>query len=277
MAKTQEKEFKCFANLHMTPAEFGFWEVCRSVTHKWDYHLIFDGRDIAENFDGIGKDVAYRLTKKLCNKGWFVCTKKPKQGQGGKYCSAEYKVLSHEEWADKHGTRHCRKPRTSPVAEMRMALETAPENQSRKREPSSRENANHPVAETRHSTEDPPLLNTKPSEELRVLPKELRVLPKSTPSLDGKEGTQKTHGDSDKVWPVAETRTATESPVAQTRTMEEPFAGIPTSQLVTSMLPHKVAMQLFNKYNKGTEYNEHRAEIIAAVLEYQQKTQEVQQ
>jgi hypothetical protein len=36
MAKTLEKEFKCFANLHMTPAEFGFWEVCRSVTYKWD-------------------------------------------------------------------------------------------------------------------------------------------------------------------------------------------------------------------------------------------------
>jgi hypothetical protein len=34
-------------------------------------------------------------------------------------------------------------------------------------------------------------------------------------------------------------------------------------------------MKLYHKLNKGTEYNEHRAEIIATVLQHQQKTREV--
>jgi hypothetical protein len=96
---------------------------------------------------------------------------------------------------------------------LRTALEKEPENQSRKREPSSRENANHPVAETRHSTEYPSLLNTNTSEELRGTPR-------PTPSLDGKAGTQKMLGDSDNVPPVAETRTVNRLPVAETRTVD---------------------------------------------------------
>lgn len=55
----------------------------------------------------------------------------------------------------------------------------------------------------------------------------------------------------------------------------EPFSGTPTSQLVT-MLPRADGMKLYHKYDKGAKYDQHRAEIVAALLEYQ-KTQAVQQ
>jgi hypothetical protein len=269
VAKTQghEEEVKCYANIHLTPAEFGFWEVCRSLTYKFNYHLIFDGRDMAENFDKTGKDVAYRLAKKLCKKGWFVCTQKAKRGKGEKYVSAEYNVLSHDEWAKKHDKKHCRKPHVSPVAEMRTAIETNPEHQSRKREQSSRGNANDPVAETRHSTEYPSLLKTKASEELRGNAK-------LTPFLKEFEGRQDALCDSENMPPVAETRTVKKSPVAETRT-DEPFKELSVSQIV-GLLPRTEGMKLYHKYDKGREYNQHRAEIIAAVLEHQ-KTQEAAQ
>jgi hypothetical protein len=70
------------------------------------------------------------------------------------------------------------------------------------------------------------------------------------------------HGNAEKVRPVPESGLGD-------------FSNVKTGQLVT-MLPHEDGMVWWNKCGKGTEYEQHRAEIIAAVLEYQ-KTQEAQQ
>jgi hypothetical protein len=54
-----------------------------------------------------------------------------------------------------------------------------------------------------------------------------------------------------------------------------PTVVIPAGQLVTS-LPHDEGMKWWRKCDQGTTYEQHRAEIEAAVIEYQ-KTQEVTQ
>jgi hypothetical protein len=251
---------KCFANCHMTPEEFGFWEVSRSLSYKFNGKLIFDGRTLAYYFGDTGKNTIYRIAKQLQSKGWFVCTKKPKQAQGGKYCSAEYRVLDHTEWVEKHGIRHCK----TPVPESGLEQEVNTPGQSQNREPSSPRIGNHPVPEPGHSTEETPLLWKKPSEELRSAKQEPlkdRILIEA----------ENEHGNAEKVRPVPEPGL-----VARTYLQEsDPFIGVPTSQLVSEMLPHETAMKLYHKFNKGTEYNEHRAEIIATVLQHQQKTREV--
>jgi hypothetical protein len=108
VAETQPK--KCFANCHMTPEQFGFWNLCRSLSYPFNYNLVFDGRTIASYFEGTGKNTAYRLANKLCKMGWLVCTKKSKRGKDGLWDSAEYQVLSHEEWLAKDEKRKCKLP-----------------------------------------------------------------------------------------------------------------------------------------------------------------------
>ena len=162
--------YKCFANYHMTPEEFGFWEVCRSLSHKFKGKLIFDGRNIADCFGDTGKGVAYRLAKKLCVKGWFVCLKKSKKNgrPNGTNTPTEYRVLSHEEWVKEHSKKHCKSPvpesgqahtcgETSPVPESRMAC-TGIENE--------------PVPDSGHSTEYTSILNKQLTDEFRDIPKE---------------------------------------------------------------------------------------------------------
>ena len=144
---------KCFANCHMTPEEFGFWEVCRSLTYKkFNCHLIFDGRNMADNFGDTGKHTAYRLVKSLCKKGWLVCTKKSiHNGKGGHSTSAEYDVVSHEEWTSKRGIKHCKSPVLEPVqVENSTVLES--KRTSPGIETNQSWNRNEPVLEPVHST-----------------------------------------------------------------------------------------------------------------------------
>lgn len=51
-----------------------------------------------------------------------------------------------------------------------------------------------------------------------------------------------------------------------------PFADLNESKLI-GLLPYDEGMKLWKKYDQGATYKQHRAEIIAAVLDYQ-KTQE---
>jgi len=149
---------KCFANCHLSPAEFGFWEVCRSLSHKFKGKLIFDGRTIAGYFaQGTNKSVAYRLARELCTKGWFVRTKKSKRGKDGLWDGTEYQVLSHAEWTAKHGVNHC-----SPVRENGQ-------DQSARTDQSSPEIENSPVRKSGHSTENTSLLRKDPSEKKALL------------------------------------------------------------------------------------------------------------
>jgi hypothetical protein len=137
----------------MTPEEFGFWEVCRSLTYKkFNCHLIFDGRNMAANFGDTGKHTAYRLVNNLCKKGWLVCTKKSTHnGKGGHSTSAEYDVISHDEWVRKHGTKFCKSPVLEPVqAENSTVLES--KRTSTGIETNQSWNRNEPVLEPVHST-----------------------------------------------------------------------------------------------------------------------------
>jgi hypothetical protein len=142
-------ETKCFANVHLKCGEFGFWEVCRSLSFPFEHNLIFDGRTLAANFAGEGKDHIYRLAKRLCETGWFVCLKQSKRGSKGTWEPAVYRVLSHEEWAQKNGKSHCKKPRkdrSDPFEILRLA---EPYVQSRIPEQSSLNVQNNPVENSR--------------------------------------------------------------------------------------------------------------------------------
>lgn len=240
---------KCFANYHLTPEEFGFWEVCRSLSFKFKGKLIFDGRTIASYFGNTGKNTIYRLAKQLQSKGWFVCTKKTKRDKNHLQTPTEYQVLSHEQWAEKRTEkqRNCLVPESGP---------DDPNLWSQNQERSGPGNGNDLVPETGHSTEYSSYTENKALPRSSDLP---LVEDKKHPELGRKAGHE--HGSAENVRLVPESG-------------PEPFAGIPTSQLVSNMLPHTVAMELFHKCNQGTEYNQHRAEIITAVLEYQ-KAQEV--
>ena len=240
---------KCFANCHMTPEEYGFWDICRQLSYKYNGKLIFDGRTIAEYFDSTGKNTAYRLAGRLRTLGWFVCTKESKRGKDGLWVSTEYRVLDHAQWVAKHGAKHCK----APVPETGMDKETVDSIQSQKREQSSPRNGNSPVPETGHSIEYNPILNKKRIEELRPP----WQAPLKTENLNEAE---KGLGKAENVPPVPEPG------------LDGPFAGLTHTQLV-DLLPHKEGMKLYHKYDKGKEYGAHRAEIEVVVLAYQ-KAQE---
>lgn len=130
----------------MTPEEFGFWEVCRSLSYKFKGKLIFDGRTIASYFGDTGKNTIYRLVKQLQSKGWFVCTKKTKRDKNHLQTPTEYQVLSHEQWAEKltEKQRHCLVPESGPDHSNLW---------SRNQERSGPGNGNDLVPEPGHSTE----------------------------------------------------------------------------------------------------------------------------
>ncbi len=255
---------KCFANYHLTPEEFGFWEVCRSLSFKFKGKLIFDGRTIASYFGDTGKNTIYRLAKQLQSKGWFVCTKKTKRDKNHLQTPTEYQVLSHEQWAAKRTEkqRNCLVPESGPDDSNLWS-----QNQER----SGPGNGNDLVPEPGHSTEYSSYTENKALPRSSDLP---LIEEKKHPELGMEAGHE--HGSAEKGPLIPET-----GPDARAHLQEEesadPFVGVPTSQLVSGMLPYETAMKLYHKFNKGTEYNQHRAEIIVTVLEYQQRTQEVQQ
>lgn len=242
---------KCFANCHMSPEEYGFWDICRQLSYKFKGKLIFDGRTIAEYFNGTGKNTAYRLANRLRTLGWFVCTKESKRGKDGLWVSTEYRVLSHEEWVKMNDAKHCK----TPVPETGMEQSEAGSIQSQNREQSSPGTGNSPVPEPGHSIEYSPISSKKRFEKLRPAwqaPLEIEHLNEAERGL----------GKAENVPPVPKSGQA------------DPFPGMSAGMLVTQMLPHKRGMELYAKYKQGTEYEKNRADIVAEVLDYRM-TQEV--
>jgi hypothetical protein len=144
--KTKQQEVSCYANYHMTVAEYGLWEHARTISHTRG-RLLFDGRKMSARFSGTGKDTFYRLAAQLVEKGWFEVidanvteSGKRKRDSHGHYLPTVYHVLSHEEWAKKRGTKSCRH------------VEIDEEVQSSNHDTSSPQNATLRVPESRHKS-----------------------------------------------------------------------------------------------------------------------------
>ena len=60
---TQQARPSCYANHHMTVSEYGFYDICRSLSASGI--LYFDGRGIAKRFRKMSKDHPYKLLKAL--------------------------------------------------------------------------------------------------------------------------------------------------------------------------------------------------------------------
>ena len=98
---TPDPEAKCFAHIHMTAAEYGFWDVARSFAFT-NGVLIFDGRKFAQRFEGMSKDTAYRLAKSLTEKGWFIVKEESVKGSNGQQTPCRYIVVDHDKWTATH-------------------------------------------------------------------------------------------------------------------------------------------------------------------------------
>jgi hypothetical protein len=102
---------KCYAQRHMSPAEYGFWDQCRKLAHSTRI-LHFDGRAMAKRFKqdrGSGYRTMYRLRDSLVEAGWLVEVDNNCRKTDGTFENKSYLVLSHAEWATAHGERDCRK------------------------------------------------------------------------------------------------------------------------------------------------------------------------
>ena len=96
---TQQARPSCYANHHMTVSEYGFYDICRSLSASGI--LYFDGRGIAKRFRKMSKDHPYKLLKAVKDEGWFYEVTPPRKNRYGKFSSGHYRVLSHEEWSAK--------------------------------------------------------------------------------------------------------------------------------------------------------------------------------
>jgi hypothetical protein len=94
-------QIRCYPHHHMTAAQYGFWDVCRSLAHK-NKILFFNGRSIAERFQGMSKSTAYLLAEALTEGGWLKLVKDSTRRKDGTFSPKQYQVLSHEEWAAEH-------------------------------------------------------------------------------------------------------------------------------------------------------------------------------
>jgi hypothetical protein len=101
--QNHSESVRCFANRHMSMAEFALWSVCRSLSYKYEGLLYFDGQDVALMFEKTGKDKVYRSAKSLVKKGWFLRVRKRSRNPvTGLWKPSEYQIISAEEWAKKH-------------------------------------------------------------------------------------------------------------------------------------------------------------------------------
>jgi len=98
---SKNNETKCFTNYHLTPAEFGLWEICRSLSHQTGI-LYFNGPGIAARFKDTGKNTIYNIAAALTQKGWLRLLKDSVRRRDGMFSPRQYRVLTHEEWATEH-------------------------------------------------------------------------------------------------------------------------------------------------------------------------------
>jgi hypothetical protein len=103
---------QCYAQRHMSPAEYGFWDQCRKLAHGTGV-LLFDGRTMAKRFKderGSGYRTMYRLRDSLVETGWLVEVETQNHRKSdGTFEKKSYWVLSHEQWVTAHDESECRK------------------------------------------------------------------------------------------------------------------------------------------------------------------------
>jgi hypothetical protein len=85
----------------MTAQQYGFWDVCKSLSHQTGI-LYFNGRSVAARFLGMQKSNAYKLADSLKESGWFKLVKESHRRRDGTFSPKQYRVLSHDEWAAEH-------------------------------------------------------------------------------------------------------------------------------------------------------------------------------
>jgi hypothetical protein len=262
---------KCFEQAHMTCAEFGLWVQYQKLSYT-SGRLYCDGRRTAERFSGESKDHIYRLRRLLVEKGWLEVVKGSERDKKTQRVTVtEFKVLDHAAWIKKHSRKHCKSelfPDVDPLAPVQMAIE----NPVAPVQTPCRTNANEPVAPARHSTEEPSSdVNTELQSFAPTAGRTPLCRQNGLPIGCGQDAS------------LAEPNAPPFAPVQMDSVPQgkddplvestEPFAGIKTGQLVTR-LPHDEGMKWWSKCEQGTTYEQHRTEIVAALLEYQ-KTQEV--
>jgi hypothetical protein len=266
---------QCFEQAHMTCAEFGLWVQYQKLAYKTG-RLYCDGRRTAERFSGESKDHIYRLRRSLAKKGWLEVIKGSERDKNTQRVTVtEFRVLDHAAWTRKHGRKHCKSelfPNGEPFAPVQM--EPVAPVQMEPKEPVApvqtpcRTSANEPVAPARHSIKETQLQENQ-LESIASSSERTSVNKQNGLHLGSGQGSSLAEPNMPPVAPVQMDPPESESEKPPMDS-NDPFIGVPTSQLVSEMLPHATAMKLYHKYNKGTEYNQHRAEIIAMVLEHRQ-------
>jgi hypothetical protein len=102
---------KCFANLHMTWAEHGFYTTCKSLANAGPTGFLYlNGPDLAllaktnstESSKRSSKTTVYKYAKALERLGFFVLKKASTKDDKGKNTSTVYSVLEHDQWAKLH-------------------------------------------------------------------------------------------------------------------------------------------------------------------------------
>jgi hypothetical protein len=98
----------------MTPEEYGLWYYCRCVSKK-SSTVYLSGREIAKEFEGISKNVIYRIGDSLTAKGWFRdLAPYHRNDKTGTLVPRTVYALSHDEWTAKYSDIGCRLSK-SPV------------------------------------------------------------------------------------------------------------------------------------------------------------------
>lgn len=116
MSNTQKA--RCYGSQHLHPREWGLLDVLLRITHGGERTLFFNGCNVATWFSGASKSSIYRSVHILESEGWLI----PENGSGRKraegsarYEATRYRVLTHDEWVKKHGTKQCKTTPDEPV------------------------------------------------------------------------------------------------------------------------------------------------------------------
>jgi len=109
MSKTPATK-RCFARRHLSSNETAYYDYVWGVSRR-DGEFRSDDRRDAWDLKGktSAKNSITRWRLSLEKKGWIIRTKESHQNPlTGKYSAIHYRVLSHEEWVERHGANQCR-------------------------------------------------------------------------------------------------------------------------------------------------------------------------
>src|ERR1700749_1565939 len=95
---TTDANHECYPHYHMTAQEYGFYDVCRSLSFRTKV-LYFNGPGIAARFRAMSKGTPYNLARSLEASGCLVLWKDRSRRRNGSFPPRQYRVLDHEEWA----------------------------------------------------------------------------------------------------------------------------------------------------------------------------------